>query len=75
MKEVYEGGMEEDQLFALMFVCEVLMLKNCGVFFDSEKIEKIAEIIARNIEVRLEADREICKEVGLILGGSRQRLL
>ena len=60
--------MEEDQLFALMFVCEVLMLKNCGVFFDSEKIEKIAEIIARNIEVRLEADREICKEVGLILG-------
>ena len=45
------------------------------MFFDSEKIEKIAEIIARNIEVRLEADREICKEVGLILGGSRQRLL
>ena len=52
----------------MMFVCEVLMLKNCGVFFDSEKIEKIAEIIARKSEVRLEADREICKEVGLILG-------
>lgn len=47
MTETYHGGLEEEHLFILMFVCEVLMLKNCAVFFDREKIEKIAEMIVR----------------------------
>lgn len=44
------------------------MLKNCGVFFDREKIEKIAEMVVRKSEVREESEREICREVGMILG-------
>lgn len=75
MTETYNGGLEEEHLFTLMFVCEVLMLKNCAVFFDRERIEKIAEMVVRKSGVQMEGEREICKEVGVILGWKEAKIL
>lgn len=75
MTETYSGGLEEEHLFALMFVCEVLMLKNFDVFFDRERIERIAEMVVRKGGVQMEEEREICREVGVILGWKEAKIV
>ena len=51
------------------------MLKNCTVFFEREKIEKIAEMVVRRSEVKMEGEMEICKEVGMILGWKEAKIV
>lgn len=52
LSEVFYAGLSQDQIYILLFFCELLMVKNCDIFFDNQKIEAmilLVDSVQRNV--------------------------
>lgn len=67
--ELFYTGLSEDQTYVTLFLCELLMLRDCSIFFDKEKIEKVVQLVdqaQRKVVIKEELLHREIKEIVIL---------
>jgi hypothetical protein len=61
--EVFYANLTEDQTYVVLFLCELLMLRDCSIFFGKEKIEKVIQLVDQVQSNKLAVEDSLHKEI------------